>query len=154
MFEGLENLQEKTKTFFLELLSTEKDWQQFPSGTYIYFLLDETKKGNKIVYIGQTTDIFSRLGRHGHKKVFTHCAYRFVPENVDIDILERALIEHFQPIYNKQFNDEKENEEEFPTKLKVIDEAFRSKYDPFKKEILDLAERYEGLIQKYMDLIK
>jgi len=90
----------------------------------------------------------------GLEKVFTHCAYRFVPENVDIDILERALIEHFQPIYNKQFNDEKENEEEFPTKLKVIDEAFRSKYDPFKKEILDLAERYEGLIQKYMDLIK
>jgi len=102
MFEDLEKLEAATRKIFLDILEMDPGLFEVPNGEYIYMLYDGTQGKDCIVYIGQSEDLLSRLGSHLRDKVFTHFAYYLIPYNVDINVLEMALIKYFQPIYNSQ----------------------------------------------------
>lgn len=75
----------------------------------IYFLLD----GSDIVYIGQSTKIYARIGQHVAEcwhptqapwtKKFTHATVLMCPR-AHLDTLEAAYIRKFKPKYNRSLN--------------------------------------------------
>ena len=66
------------------------------SVTGIYFLV----KDGKIVYVGQSTNIFARVGTHKTDKDFDKAIYFECP-STELDDLEYELINILQPEYNK-----------------------------------------------------
>jgi len=72
------------------------------SVTGIYFLI----KDEKIVYVGQSTNIFSRVGTHKIDKDFDKAVYFECP-STELDDLEYELINILQPKYNKTGNPKK-----------------------------------------------
>jgi len=65
----------------------------------VYFLFDK----RKLIYIGQTVNLFDRLESHRQKKAFTWNSYAFIethPE--DLINLERLYIKKLNPPCNKQ----------------------------------------------------
>jgi len=69
------------------------------SVTGIYFLV----KDEKIVYVGQSTNIFARVGTHKMDKDFDKAVYFECP-STELDDLEYELITVLQPKYNKTGN--------------------------------------------------
>ena len=69
------------------------------SVTGIYFLV----KDGKIVYVGQSTNIFARVGTHKTDKDFDKAVYFECP-STELDDLEYELINILQPQYNKTGN--------------------------------------------------
>ena len=65
----------------------------------IYFLI----KDKKIVYVGQSTNIFARVGAHKMDKDFDKAVYFECP-STELDDLEYELINILQPQYNKTGN--------------------------------------------------
>ena len=154
MFEDLEKLEAATRKIFLDILEMDPGLFEVPNGEYIYMLYDGTQGKDCIVYIGQSEDLLSRLGSHLRDKVFTHFAYYLIPYNVDINVLEMALIKYFQPIYNKQHDGSRESEKNFPRQLTIIDQGLRSKYMPVRKELLQLSQDMGEISRKYEKLIE
>jgi hypothetical protein len=66
-----------------------------PAGVYMLLLRGE------VVYVGQSEDLFSRIGHHFRErdKVFDGCRYTPLPLT-DLDAAETALIAQFRPRYN------------------------------------------------------
>jgi hypothetical protein len=68
----------------------------FNSGTCIYFLCRE----GKVVYVGQSENVHSRLVEHIKTKHFDNVFYLRVPAN-KMNKVEHALISYLKPEYNK-----------------------------------------------------
>ena len=62
----------------------------------IYFLV----RKNAIVYVGQTTNIFQRLGEHIKTKPFDSVTFLPIDDPDDLDLFEAHYIEKFNPILN------------------------------------------------------
>ena len=64
----------------------------------VYFLLQDFK----IVYVGQTQNGLHRIGQHfvDEKKAFDSYTFLPVPES-QLNIIESAYIEKFNPVYNR-----------------------------------------------------
>ena len=62
----------------------------------LYFLLD---KGD-VVYIGMTTQIYTRALNHRKDKVFDEIQFLEFPQRHDTHKLEKSLIFYFKPKYN------------------------------------------------------
>ena len=77
-----------------DLISLPKG--SYQSGSCIYFLC----KKQKVVYIGQSTKLFSRLEDHVTKKDFDDVFFFHCPEN-QLSEIENALITYLKPKYNK-----------------------------------------------------
>ena len=56
-----------------------------------------------IVYIGKTINFIERINGHVDKR-FTHARIYNEENNSNLAILEVLSIDHFKPIYNKEFN--------------------------------------------------
>ena len=69
------------------------------SVTGIYFLV----KDGKIVYVGQSTNVFARVGTHKTDKDFDKAVY-FECSSTELDDLEYELINILQPQYNTTGN--------------------------------------------------
>lgn len=69
-----------------------------PSTCGIYFLVEDTE----IVYIGQSTDVFTRVLTHRREgyKAFDKCCWVPVPRD-ELDAVESALIALFKPRHNR-----------------------------------------------------
>jgi len=63
----------------------------------VYLLLNNMN----IVYVGQTTDLRTRLKNHKKDKQFDYYYSRFVPQSIGANELEAELIVKYKPIYNK-----------------------------------------------------
>lgn len=65
----------------------------------IYFLY----RGLELVYIGQTVNLFRRIGQHLDDKTKEFDSYKFLEINGNINLMkiEIFLIKRFQPTYNK-----------------------------------------------------
>ena len=62
----------------------------------VYMLID----GANVVYVGQSINMLSRLGKHAYDKNFTH--YKVLECNKDeLDALEAHYINKFKPKYNR-----------------------------------------------------
>ncbi len=113
----------------------------------IYFLY----KGEEIVYIGQSINMFSRLFQHIAEKIkeFDSLRYMEVPELIDLDNLEKHLIIKYRPVYNvyikfghdsKQLRNNKELEDTFElTKIQrkereLVEEDKKKRREKRKKE--------------------
>ena len=69
----------------------------------IYFLIQHSteESKNKIVYVGQSTNILFRIGAHTYEKKFD--SMRYIECNEDLlNILEKHYIKKFSPQHNKQ----------------------------------------------------
>lgn len=75
----------------------------------IYFLF----KGKEVVYIGQTTAFFQRMGSHSSDKDFDEINWYSV-EHDDLNLLEAALIRAFAPKYNSANSKKKKKPEDGP----------------------------------------
>lgn len=70
------------------------------NGVGIYFLC----QGKEIVYVGKTTNFFSRMSRHDGSNYEFDCI-RFLPSKENkLDALEREYIARFKPKFNKMHN--------------------------------------------------
>lgn len=63
----------------------------------VYFLI----KNGEIIYIGQTPNLFRRIGEHIPGKTPTHYAFIPVPEPQDLTRAERLHINKFRPALNR-----------------------------------------------------
>lgn len=76
-------------------------------GACIYALYD----GNQLVYIGESMNVYSRIGRHVNdgKKMFNNFSIFFMPKMSlkKLEGLEAHLILHYRPKYNTQYNTSK-----------------------------------------------
>ena len=88
---------------FLEIIIKSNDIDPFSFQKYslnenmqcVYFLYQK----EKLVYIGKTKDLLSRLSYHKKNKIFD--SYSFLKcETNEIDVIERILINKFLPFYN------------------------------------------------------
>jgi hypothetical protein len=59
------------------------------------------KQGDEVVYVGQTVNLSGRISSHRCTKAFDSCQWAPVPRE-DLNRVEAALIEHFNPRLNKQ----------------------------------------------------
>ena len=78
----------------------EKQYKEFvdmPS-TFVYFLL----QGEEVVYVGQTTQGYSRILQH-KDKIFDKVRYIECTKD-DLDTLESEYILKYSPLYNKTVN--------------------------------------------------
>lgn len=66
--------------------------------SYVYFLLFE----NKVIYIGQTTDILMRISTHKKDKTFDQIACFIIPQS-DLLTIETMNIQYYKPKLNKSF---------------------------------------------------
>lgn len=64
----------------------------------IYFLF----KNQELVYIGKSTDIFSRIEQHKKDKVFTHFSYQETPLK-ELNETEKDCIKYYNPKINENF---------------------------------------------------
>jgi excinuclease UvrABC nuclease subunit len=63
----------------------------------IYFLILD----DKIVYVGQSNNIYNRLARHIHGKSKNFNQFSFIEVPLDqLNMVETAYIHHFRPKYN------------------------------------------------------
>jgi len=61
----------------------------------VYFLV----KGNRVVYVGQSVNVYSRAANHFNNKTFD--SWSFIPcEEKDLDVLESLYIHFLQPAQN------------------------------------------------------
>ena len=69
---------------------------------YVYKYIKE----NNIVYIGKTKNLHRRIKEHLKEKDLVDCSifYTECSNSVEMDLLERALIDFYKPTFNKQFN--------------------------------------------------
>jgi hypothetical protein len=74
------------------------DWKYFRKSG-IYFLM----KNNQCIYIGQSTNILSRLNQHRYSKDYDYAlCYELDSYNwTYINKVEKSLIKYFKPILNK-----------------------------------------------------
>ena len=122
---------EKNKDYFNEYYENHKAEIQKNIKNYIekfdgYYLYIITNKDNKILYVGETTNIKKRLSNHlslttnikNHMKSdeWEYIKYLDISNLVDneneLRLLENELIELYQPQWNKYKNIVKEIEEE------------------------------------------
>ena len=65
---------------------------------------------NKIMYIGQTTDIHKRIQNHTKEINFNNPNYQIfyasIPNKISMDIYEYLLIKKYKPIYNITYNND------------------------------------------------
>jgi hypothetical protein len=74
-----------------EIVSSANPWE---AATGVYFLID----GNKIVYVGQSVNVYARIAQH-HNKVFD--SFAFIPCDKDsLDNLESLYIHILRPLLN------------------------------------------------------
>ena len=74
-----------------EIVSVSKPWQQF---TGVYFLIDN----GKIVYVGQSVNVYSRIAAHTQKKFDS---FAVLPcEKIELDALESLYIHVLRPPLN------------------------------------------------------
>lgn len=94
----LDNLQQDTEI----LLNEGAKEFSIPNGEYgyIYYLIDEVNGIDKIIYIGQTRDMYSRMNAHSKKKNFKKILYKEVPGNL-LNEYEAYEILKYLPIENK-----------------------------------------------------
>jgi len=77
-----------------EIVSASNFWQK---ATGVYFLID----GNRVVYVGQSTNVYSRIVEH-HDKVFERFA--FIPcDREMLDKLESLYIHILRPPFNGDY---------------------------------------------------
>lgn len=73
--------------------------QPCDNNEYIYFLFD----GEELVYVGQTTNIYQRIGVHMKKKTFDSFSKIKVDlSQKELDLLETHYILNFKPKYNNR----------------------------------------------------
>lgn len=64
---------------------------------FVYCLMnDET-----VVYVGQTVNLFSRVGDHAKSKIFDR-VFWFKCRAQDVDFIEKALIKYYKPPKNNR----------------------------------------------------
>ena len=97
----------ETKSYLNSLIIDEKtvikkafDFVPLEPNCYIYFLLVEAK----IIYIGQTTNLLSRIASHQKDKIFDHIACFKTSKN-DLLTIETVNIQFHKPKLNKSFID-------------------------------------------------
>jgi excinuclease UvrABC nuclease subunit len=76
-------------------------------GVYFLFEYNEKLECSEIVYVGKSTNVYTRLGSHatsGRTKNFQHVAVIECAKK-DLGAFEYALIATFQPKYNGRLND-------------------------------------------------
>lgn len=73
------------------ILSAAKPWQSF---TGVYFLISE----NKIVYVGQSVNVYARISGHTHKKFDSFTVLPCPKEH--LNLLESLYIHMFDPPLN------------------------------------------------------
>lgn len=85
-----------------EVIGTKKKLGENKRLRGVYFLI----KNNEIVYVGQSTDIFSRISVHRKTKDFDSYNYILFPEVSDekLNNLEAEYIGKFTPKYNRQIS--------------------------------------------------
>ncbi|UUW39721.1 hypothetical protein VP14_034 [Vibrio phage VPMCC14] len=59
---------------------------------------------DKLVYIGQTTDITQRVSKHKENKKFDNVSICVIDKTKDLSIIENKLILDLQPVLNKTVN--------------------------------------------------
>jgi hypothetical protein len=63
----------------------------------IYFLIDK----DRIVYVGQSNNIYARVRRHAHQRQKPFSRFSFIEVPLDqLTAVESAYIRHFRPKYN------------------------------------------------------
>jgi hypothetical protein len=65
---------------------------------YLYFLINN----NKIVYVGQSRNLYERFIEHKRDKNFTHYFYFILNNDKRLRLKEKIYIKKFKPIYNKR----------------------------------------------------
>lgn len=129
--EYMSRWKEKNKDYFNEYYENHKAEIQKNIKNYIekfdgYYLYIITDKDNKILYVGETTNIKKRLSNHlslttnikNHMKQeeWEYIKYldisNLVENENELRLLENELIELYQPAWNKTKNIVKEIEEE------------------------------------------
>jgi len=74
-----------------EIVAVSKPWQQFIG---VYFLIDN----GKIVYVGQSVNVYSRIAQH-HQKKFD--SFAVLPcQKTELDVLESLYIHVLRPLLN------------------------------------------------------
>jgi len=73
------------------ILNAAKPWQKF---TGVYFLISN----NKIIYVGQSVNIYSRISSHTHKNFDSFTVLPCPKEH--LDVLESLYIHMFNPPLN------------------------------------------------------
>lgn len=83
-----------------DIIGHKKSINNVVSDRGIYFLI----KDNKIVYVGQSVNIFKRIKNHKRTKDFDYYNYILLPEVSDnrLNDVEMKYIAAFSPKYNKQ----------------------------------------------------
>lgn len=69
--------------------------KMFPSDTYIYFLIHN----EEVIYVGQTTQLMTRIAYHTTCKTFDSINY-FKVEEEDANLIEAIMIVKFDPPLN------------------------------------------------------
>lgn len=108
------------------LLSKETLIQQAKSNLAIcgiYFLI----KGDEIVYIGQSVNIFARMNGHANKD---YDSVTFVPcDKSELDIMESLYILAYRPKLNGRAGNKCQGRISSPLSLQQIIEKFKGEYD-------------------------
>jgi hypothetical protein len=84
---GLKNLYSER-----EIVNSSKLYRDLEEACGVYFLIDHSK----IVYVGQSVNVFSRMREHSKSKQFSSYAYISCPKE-DLDVLESLYIHVFRP---------------------------------------------------------
>ena len=123
---------------------------------YIYFLL----KNNKVVYVGQTNNIFNRIKEHKKNKDFDNVAYITTTKN-KVNYLENYYIIKYEPFYNELSTNSKCMSSAYI--IKKIRENYNQKEVSFeeiiqfikKSEYKDILDRKDCIVikKKYLNLI-
>ena len=91
MSELANKITSKTLVSAEAILSAAKPWQSF---TGVYFLISN----NKIVYVGQSVNVYARLGAHAHKNFDSFTVLPCPKEH--LNVLESLYIHIFDPPLN------------------------------------------------------
>jgi hypothetical protein len=82
-------------------------------GVYVLFY------GNRVIYVGQSVDVQTRITNHKIEKPYTRCLVKELPEE-QLDEVERALITVLQPPLNRAGVLEQHRESEYAHRLVAL----------------------------------
>lgn len=102
----------------------------------------------KIVYIGQSTQLYSRIKAHTHTKEFDSFSYFECKSQSEMDLVESNLIIKLNPKYNKTITTGYESLAKFRKRIRSIDDEH--KYNP-KYYVKELEKK---LLAGNFDLVK
>lgn len=78
-------------------------WMTDVPRRFVYFLVlgtDEDDRYDEVRYVGQTTNGLSRVYAHQYTKLFNKIFIIPVPDDVDLDTVEKYFIRKYRPIEN------------------------------------------------------